>query len=630
MRCSYSAARLAANTRCVCASTRPGVTTRPPRSIFRARRAAACFSTLVRGPAERMRPSRISTAPSSTSPISRSARPRRGPGPASVTNCLQPVSRSVSAIVAEIVRQLRAVRLARPGRHGPALAGQLPGSLVKDPTVRKALTVATRAAYHAVLLRGGSYLRLAEASTGSSMRLNISLTAIASLALSAAPASAQSPAKWPRPEKAAASAPKGSLSRYDIIIRNGHVVDGTGSPWYSGDVGIRKGRIAAIGVLCPLGAPDSSCPATGTIDAAGRIVAPGFIDMLGQSEMTILVNPHLPSKIYQGITTEITGEGGSVAPLDDAMLKAGRDTYAHYHITPDWHTFSQYFGRLEKQGMGINLASYVGATQVRRMVLGDADRQPTPAELERMRALVREAMREGAVGVSTALQYAPAPYAKTEELIALASEAAPYGGIYATHMRSEGDGMVAALDETFRIAREAHIPAEIWHLKVAGKKNWGHMPDVIKRIEAARASGLDITADTYAYTAWFNDMSAFVPPWAHDGGNEKMVERLKDPATRARIVKDIKTPSAAWDNEWDEVSGPESILVGVVKNPALRALQGQTIAAIAKARGKDPLETLLDILVEDNGYTGCAVFGMQEDDVTLALMQPWVSVNNDS
>jgi N-acyl-D-amino-acid deacylase len=247
-----------------------------------------------------------------------------------------------------------------------------------------------------------------------------------------------------------------------------------------------------------------------------------------------------------------------------------------------------------------------------------------------MRALVREAMLDGAVGVSTSLEYAPAMYASTEELIALAAEAAPFGGIYATHMRSEGDGIVAALDETFRIAREAHIPAEIWHLKVAGKQNWGHMPDVIKRIEAARASGLDITADTYAYTAWFNEMSAFVPPWAHDGGNEKMVARLKDPEARARMRKDMQTPSAAWDNEWDEVPGPDSILIGVVKNPALRSLQGQTIAAIAKSRGKDPLDTLLDILAEDDGFTQCAVFGMQEDDVALALIQPWASINNDS
>lgn len=410
---------------------------------------------------------------------------------------------------------------------------------------------------------------------------------------------------------------------FDLIIANGHVVDGTGSPWYSADVGIRDGHIAAIGKL-------GSAPAKRRIDAAGKVVAPGFIDMLGQSEFTILVDPRLPSKIYQGITTEITGEGTSAAPLTGHARIEAAQTLEHYGLKADWQTLGEYFARLERQGIGINLASYVGATTVREVVIGVENRPPTADELVRMRALVREAMEQGAVGVSTSLEYAPAPYAGTEELIALAAEAAPYGGVYATHMRSEGDGMAAALEETFRIGREAHIPVEIWHLKIAGKKNWGHMPDVIKRIEAARAGGLDITADTYAYTAWFNDMSAFVPPWAHEGGNEKMIERLKDPAARARVRKDIETPSDAWDNEWDEVAGPESILVGVVKNPALRPLQGQTIAAIAKSRGKDPLDTLLDILVEDDGFTGCAVFGMQEDDVTLALVQPWVSINNDS
>ena len=410
---------------------------------------------------------------------------------------------------------------------------------------------------------------------------------------------------------------------FDLIIANGHVIDGTGSPWYAADVGVRDGRIAAIGNL-------GKAQAKRRIDAAGKVVAPGFIDMLGQSEFTILVDPRLPSKIYQGITTEITGEGESAAPMTGHARAEAGQKLEHYGLQADWRTLGEYFARLERQGIGINLASYVGATTVREVVIGGADRPPTAAELVRMRALVREAMEQGAVGVSTSLEYAPAPYAGTEELIALASEAAPYGGIYATHMRSEGDGMTAALDETFRIAREAHIPVEIWHLKVAGKKNWGRMADVIKRIEAARASGLDITADTYAYTAWFNDMSAFVPPWAHDGGNKKMVERLKDPVTRARIVKDIETPSTAWDNEWDEVAGPESILVGVVKNPALRPLQGQTIAAIAKSRSKPPIETLLDILVEDHGFTGCAVFGMQEDDVSLALLQPWTSINNDS
>jgi N-acyl-D-amino-acid deacylase len=410
---------------------------------------------------------------------------------------------------------------------------------------------------------------------------------------------------------------------YDLIIANGHVIDGTGSPWYAGDVGIRDGRIAAIGKL-------GNARATRRIDAAGKVVAPGFIDMLGQSEITILVDPRLPSKIYQGITTEITGEGTSAAPLTGAARIEAAQGLEHYGLKADWQSLGEYFARLERQGIGINLASYVGATTIREVVVGTENRPPSAEELVRMRALVREAMEQGAVGVSTSLEYAPAPYASTEELIALASEAAPFGGIYATHMRSEGDGMVAALDETFRIAREAHISTEIWHLKVAGKKNWGHMPDVIQRIEAARAGGLDISADTYAYTAWFNDMSAFVPPWAHEGGNEKMVARLKDPATRARVRKDMETPSEAWDNEWEEVPGPESILIGVVKNPALRSLQGQTIAAIAKSRGKDPIDTLLDILVADDGFTGCAVFGMREDDVALALLQPWVSIDNDS
>jgi N-acyl-D-amino-acid deacylase len=422
---------------------------------------------------------------------------------------------------------------------------------------------------------------------------------------------------------ALAQAPRAEAAPFDVVIANGHVIDGTGSPWYAADVGIRAGRIAAIGKL-------AGAPTRRRIDAAGDVVAPGFIDMLGQSEFTILVDPRLPSKIYQGITTEITGEGNSVAPLTGQALVEAGPTLEHYGLNADWQTLGEYFARLERQGIGINLASYVGATTVREIVIGTENRAPTAAELERMQALVREAMEQGAVGVSTALEYAPAPYAGTEELIALAAAAAPYGGIYATHMRSEGDAMAAALDETFRIAREAKISAEIWHLKVAGRNNWGQMRAMIERIEAARAGGIDVSANTYAYTAWFNDMSAFVPPWAHDGGLAKMVERLKDPGTRARIVKEMQTPGAAWDNEWDEIAGADSILIGVVKNPALHSLQGETIAAIAKSRGKEPIETLLDILVEDQGFTQCAVFGMQEDDVALALVQPWMSIDNDS
>jgi len=410
---------------------------------------------------------------------------------------------------------------------------------------------------------------------------------------------------------------------FDVVITNGHIVDGTGSPWYSGDIGIRDGRIAAIGNL-------SEAARKRTIDAKGKVVAPGFIDMLGQSEVTILVDPRLPSKIYQGITTEITGEGGSAAPLNSAIVEADRPAYAHYKVNADWQTFRQYFARLEKQGMGINLATYVGATQVRRVVLGDADVQPTPEQLEKMKALIRDAMRDGAVGVSTSLEYAPAPYAKAEEIIALASEASKFGGIYATHMRNESDTVIEAIDEALRIGREAHIPVEIWHLKVAGKNNWGRMPEVVAKISQARAQGADISANTYAYPAWFNSMSAFVPPWAHDGGDAKLVERLKDPATRTRIRKDLETPSRDWDNEWQEIPGPEAVMIGVVQNPVLKKFQGKRLSEIADAWHKDAMDTLFDLLIEDKAFTECAVFGMSEPDVALALQQPWVSIDNDS
>jgi N-acyl-D-amino-acid deacylase len=410
---------------------------------------------------------------------------------------------------------------------------------------------------------------------------------------------------------------------YDIIITNGHIIDGTGSPWYSGDVGIRDGKIAAIGNL-------SDAKRARTIDARGKVVAPGFIDMLGQSEYTILVEPRLPSKIYQGITTEVTGEGESIAPLNDAILRADQEQFDHYRIQVDWRTFREYFSRLEKQHIGINIASYVGATRVRRMVLGDNDVQPTPAQLEQMQELVRQAMHDGAVGVSTALEYAPAPYAKTDELIALAAEASKFGGIYATHMRNEGTGVLPAIDEALRIGREAHIPVEIWHLKVGGKPSWGRMPEVVAKINGARAQGVDVSANTYAYPAWFNDFSAFIPAWAHDGGNAKLIERLKDPATRERIRKDMLTPSDQWDNEWQEIPGPEAVLIGVAHNPQLLPLQGKTLAEIAKTWNKDPMDALFEMLIEDHALTSVAVFGMSEPDVALALQQPWVSVDNDS
>ncbi len=412
-------------------------------------------------------------------------------------------------------------------------------------------------------------------------------------------------------------------SSYDLIIEHGQVVDGTGAPWYSADVGIRQGRIAAIGRL-------EGATAERRIDARGRIVAPGFIDMLGQSELTLLVNPHVPSKIFQGITTEITGEGQSVAPVDAAIAREAAPRFHHYGITQDWTDFAGYFARLERQGIGINFGTYVGATTVREMVVGFADRAATAAELSRMQSIVASAMRQGALGVSSALEYAPAPYASTEELVALASTAAQFGGIYATHMRSEQESIMASIDETIRIGREARIPVEIWHLKAGGVANFGLMPEIVAHIERARAGGVDIAADTYAYPAWYNDLSAFIPPWAHEGGDAKLIERLKDPAVRARLKRELATPAHDWDNEWQSVPGPEAILITTVLNPKLLGLQGRSLAAIAEERHADPRDTLFDILIEDGAQTSVAVFAMSESDVALAAVQPWVSFCNDS
>ena len=410
---------------------------------------------------------------------------------------------------------------------------------------------------------------------------------------------------------------------FDTVIEHGRVVDGTGSPWVQADVGIRAGRIAAIGSLADM-------PARRRIEARGLVVAPGFIDMLGQSELTLLVNPHVPSKLYQGITTEITGEGDSVAPLDERARATYTERLARYGIRPDWTRFADYFARLERQGIAINFASYVGATRLREIAVGFDDRAATAAELTRMRALLREAMEDGAMGLSSALEYPPAPYASTEELIALAREAARFGGIYATHMRSYEEDIMRALDETFRIAREARIPVEIWHLEVAGPAMWGRMPEVVAKIEEARATGVDVMSDLHAYTAWGNEMSAFVPPWAHEGGTARLIERLKDPTVRARIREEMETKRDGWDNEWLAVAGPADILVSSVGHAELRPLQGQSIEAIARARGREPIEALLDILVEDGALARVAAFGMQERDVVVGLRAPWVSICNDS
>lgn len=422
---------------------------------------------------------------------------------------------------------------------------------------------------------------------------------------------------------AAAPVLEAQTDEYDVVITNGRIVDGTGNPWFYGDVAIRGDRIVKVGRIDP-------GPTKRTIDARGLIVAPGFIDMLGQSEQNLLIDPRAESKVFQGITTEVTGEGGSAAPLNDYILKELEPFLKHFKLTADWRTLGEYFARLERSRSAINLATYVGATQVRQYVLHDENRPPTTAELDQMRALVAKAMEDGAVGVSTSLVYAPAFYAKTEELIELAKVASRYGGVYASHMRNESNSIMPAIDEAIRIGREANIPVEIFHLKMAGKQNWGKMRDVIAKIEDARASGLDITADQYPYVAGATSLGASVPPWAHEGGTAKFVDRLKDPATRAKLKQEMRAPSDKWENFYLGAGGGEGVLIASVLNRELAKYEGKRINEIARMMGhKDELDALFDLLIADNAQTGMIVFLMSEDDVKLALKQPWVSIGID-
>jgi dihydroorotase/N-acyl-D-amino-acid deacylase len=402
------------------------------------------------------------------------------------------------------------------------------------------------------------------------------------------------------------------------------VVDGTGNPWIYADVGITGDRITLVG-RAPVNASVRR-----VIDAKGLVVAPGFIDMLEQSEWNLLIDKQAFSKLTQGITTGITGEGQSIAPQNNQTLADRRDFLQHYHLTVDWHDLEGYFHRLQEQGTGINLATYVGATQVRKYVMGSADRAPTGEELARMEQLVDEAMRQGAMGVSTSLIYAPAFYAKTEELIALAKVASKYGGIYASHIRNEGDHEMDALAEAFRIGREAHIPVEIWHLKVSGQQNWGKMHDVIAAIDAARASGLDVTADQYPYTASGTSLGATIPPKYHEGGSEAFVNRLKDPQVRAAIRAELVVRSGSTENMWRGTGGPQGILVSAVLDPALRRYEGKTIAQIAADEHKDPLDALLDLVIAGKDHVSAVYFTMNEEDVKYAMQQPFVSVGTDA
>ncbi|HZE88390.1 MAG TPA: D-aminoacylase [Verrucomicrobiae bacterium] len=410
---------------------------------------------------------------------------------------------------------------------------------------------------------------------------------------------------------------------YDVIFDGGRVVDGTGAPWFLADVAVKDGRIAAVGDL-------SKAKASRRIDATGLVVTPGFIDMLGQSEYNVLVDNRAASKITQGITTEITGEGQAIAPVNARILEESKEVYARYGVKPTWTTIDGYFKALEAAHPAINIGTFVGEGGVRNLVVGEDDRPATPKELEAMQAAVAQAMEEGAFGLSTSLQYVPDRFASTDEIIALAKVAARYGGSYITHQRSESDTIDQSLDEIFRIAREAKIPAQIYHLKTACAKNWGRMPSVLERLEKARAEGLDVSADQYPWTAGQNGLDANLPLWVRDGGRDKLIERLKDPAVRARVKADMAKDDPSWTNQYLCCRGPAGILIASVLNPALKKYEGRRLDEIARADGKDPMDSLMDIVAADRANTSNIVFIMSEDDVRTALKSPLVSLCTDS
>ncbi len=419
--------------------------------------------------------------------------------------------------------------------------------------------------------------------------------------------------------------PAAQRPRFDVVIANGRIVDGTGAPWYRGDVGITGDRITAIGAL-------GEATAAARVDATNLVVAPGFIDLLGQSEFNVLVDGRAASKILQGVTTEVTGEGGSIAPVNDRMIQDAAPNAKYFGVAQDWRTLADYFKRLEQRSRTtINMATLVGAGGIRTYVIGKDDRPATPAELERMKQLVAEAMQHGALGLSSSLQYVPDRFASTDEIVELAKVAARYGGVYFTHQRSESVRIFESLDEVFTIAERAGIPAEIWHLKTAYKANFGKMPEVLRRIEAARARGLDVTANQYPYTRASNGLDSCLPLWAREGGFEKTLPRLTDPATRERIKKDMDDPNAAtWENQWYGANGGDGVMLSSVLNRDLAKYEGMTLTQIAKAMGKDPRDAVIDLVIADHGESSVITSIMDEDDVRTALKHPLVGVGTDS
>ena len=411
--------------------------------------------------------------------------------------------------------------------------------------------------------------------------------------------------------------------RFDVLIRHCTVYDGTGAPGVRADVGIRGDRIAAVGDL-------SAAEAPAVVDATGLAVAPGFINMLSWATESLLVDGRSQGDIRQGVTTEIFGEGGSMGPLTSEMKRRRIEQQGDIQYDITWTTLAEYLQELERRGVAPNVASFVGATTIREHVVGLEDRAPTPDELDRMRALVRQEMEAGALGIGSSLIYAPAFYASTEELIELCKVAAEYRGKYISHMRSEGNRLIEALDELLRVAREARIPAEIYHLKAAGQANWSKLDEVVAKVEAARAEGLTITADMYTYTAGATGLDAAMPPWTLDGGYEALFERLRDPATRRRIATAIVTPTTEWENLYLAAGSPDRVLLTEFKNEALKPLTGKTLAEVAAMRNQPPEQVIMDLVLEDQTRVGTVYFMMSEDNVKKQIRLPWVSFGSDA
>src|SRR5881398_2798066 len=415
---------------------------------------------------------------------------------------------------------------------------------------------------------------------------------------------------------AAADAP------FDFIIKGGTVYDGTGGEGRVADVAIRGDRIAGVGDFA------KAVPKK-TIDARGLAVAPGFINMLSWSNESLIQDGRSQSEIRQGVTTEIMGEGESMGPLNDRMKTRLVREQTDIKFEIKWNTLAEYLHYLEKRGISCNVASFLGATTVREYVIGLEDKQPTPQQLEEMRDLVRREMEAGALGIGTSLIYPPAFYAKTEELIELCKVAAKYQGKYISHMRSEGNRLLEALDELIRISREAGIPAEVYHIKAAGQPNWGKIDNLLSRIEAAQKEGLKITADMYTYTAGGTGLDACLPPWTEDGGYPALFKRLRDASTREKIKAQVRVDSDAWENLYLAAGSPERILLAGFKSEKLKRLTGKSLAEVAKMRGKDPVETIMDLISEDESRIGCVYFLMSEENVKKELGKPWISFGSD-